>query len=1030
MKLKDFSGASRIPLIGRRAFLQDAERRIRQGGTHLLHFEGQGGIGKTAVLEAILERSRSSEGAAAHIAAEVIDLYHVDVHTPEGLIGRIMQVIGRPAFPRTASVVEALDQARSVGNMDVANEKAREVRPVFMAEFAGLADEGIVLAFDTLEVLEYERDPFQAELGEEIPILSTGEWLVKSFLPSLQGNVLLLLAGRPNGVRERLDALRRRSPHLQLRHVHLEALSEDETQEYLKAVAQVEGKWGDGDAAARLWQFSEERGDVVHLLTGGRPILLALVADMLAHGWTLPPSFGRSAAELRQGGARTWWPDMEMALVVRIQESPTPIGETIRALAWLRKGATPGLLARVMDLTTRSGGWDTKAAESFLGHVARLTLVKVRPNEGRVFLHDEMYALLEKYVLRASGEEERTRVYNAILDYYNDLTDDLERRVAGSSLASPLIHARLRHAYVENMHYRLTFRPSEGFAMFFWLAEEALAGRDVEMDMLLRSELLRTVGLLQGYGPLPGLDPREVEIDTAVRWGVRMLFFRNDPDRALEILDRIRKGRSKDAESLELTWMHLQLYLAAARIERAREGDWPAARELLRRIEERTDDILNGSAQASTTKVPFWGARAPESSASAAGSAESAAPTEADRRWRARTLKAAALNYDGHLDRQQGRYAAAVQHYQAATMLQRRLGMASLAPTLTALSHTMVLMGQFHHARLLAQEAERWARHSGKDYVLALALNARALVEEYDGRPRDALQYTEQALKIAEGLRASRVRGLIYLTRARAHRHLFLTGKEQDHDPPILEEALKEVNQAVNLLKNTPPDRVTALIERGCMHREIARGHYLQHSRAEAVKAVRKSQEDLKRAAILARALDLPDPQALAWTNLGWLWYYTGQVEEAHEALQQTYSCIPGDYLFPARGPLPPMAQGERKREASLPLWNTLGKAEMLKAYIALDQARAAPDEAGREEKLKEAVRHITLSLAYNEQIAGEYSVTRAEEDLHKRILQDNLGIGRLHVYTEQVAAEQGLGQPTRFQQFLVRMFGPVDLWV
>jgi hypothetical protein len=123
------------------------------------------------------------------------------------------------------------------------------------------------------------------------------------------------------------------------------------------------------------------------------------------------------------------------------------------------------------------------------------------------------------------------------------------------------------------------------------------------------------------------------------------------------------------------------------------------------------------------------------------------------------------------------------------------------------------------------------------------------------------------------------------------------------------------------------------------------------------------------------------------------------------------------------------MAAKERKREASLPFWSTLGKAEMLQAYIALDRATNGPEDEQREEALFQAVRHITLSLAYNEQVAGQYSVIRAEENLHKRILEENLGIPSLHQYAQQAAREQGLEQPTRFQEFLTRMFGPGDLW-
>jgi hypothetical protein len=123
------------------------------------------------------------------------------------------------------------------------------------------------------------------------------------------------------------------------------------------------------------------------------------------------------------------------------------------------------------------------------------------------------------------------------------------------------------------------------------------------------------------------------------------------------------------------------------------------------------------------------------------------------------------------------------------------------------------------------------------------------------------------------------------------------------------------------------------------------------------------------------------------------------------------------------------MTEDKLVREASLPFWSTLGKAEMLNAYIALDEASMATQDDEREKKLQTASEHITLSLAYNEQVAGEYLATRAERDLHERILNDNLAIGNLHQYARDAAIERQLEQPTRFQEFLTRMFGPGDLW-
>ncbi len=1009
MRLVEFTGARRIPLIGRQDLLQEVERRIGRGGVHLIYIEGGGGIGKTALLEAVLERSqrgsRADAMAGCCVAQEVIDLYHVDVHTFEGLIRKLTEVLGRWFFEKTQGVLISLDRARVAGDMDAAGAHAKALEPVFIEEFTALTDIGVVLALDTMEVLQYEHDPFQEELGEEAPIFSVGKWLFESFFHALRGNVVVLLAGRPDDMLAKLEWLRHGSPNLLIRHVQLEALDKEETREYLRAVAQTAGRHGDADAATRLWTFSEERGDVVHHLTGGRPILLALVADLVAHGWTLPPAFNQALEGLQSQDAREWWPKIEKALVLGIQESPTPIGETIRTLAWLRKGATPELVARVMGLRAAEGEWDLYSAAGYLDQVAQLALVKIRPGDRRFFLHDEIYALLEKYILQRASEEERDQVYGAIRAYYRELTSDLERRSEQLPPALASVQSRLRQAFVEEMHYRLRHSPPIGLAMYFWLAEEALGGRDVEMDMLVRTEFLRTLAMLKDGRQLTAPLAREADVDIAVRWGMRALFLRSDPEAALSIFDLVRLRWGRHAGRLGLAWAHMQLHRAVAMIRRAGGDDWQQARELLDSVVQTADVVLQAPPENPVVKA---------------------------RRWRARILKSLALNYRGYLDRQQGRYLDAVRHYQESAMLQRRLGMAALAPTLTNLAYVMALTGDLRHARLLAEEAERLARRKGKEHMLALTLNVRALVEVHDDHYKAALRYTDRALEIAAELPSQRVRGLIYLSRARVHRYLWssLAEAERQHEPGCFDEALKEANQAVSLLRQNPADKAEALLERGCIYRELARLHHALERDDEADEFAERSRGDLERVTVLAAAIDLPRQQALAWTDLGWLCYYLGKTGEMQAALKQAYLPFPTEYLFPDEGPLPPMAQPKRKGEATLPYWSTLGKAEMLKAFVALDQSQAASCREERDARLEAAVKHVTLSLAYDQLIADTYfDLARAEEGLHRRIIHDGLSIKALHQYARQVAEAQGLDQPTRFQGFLNRMFGPADLW-
>jgi tetratricopeptide (TPR) repeat protein len=1008
MRLIEFTGARRIPLIGRQDLLKEAERRIGRGGVHILYFEGGGGMGKTALLEAILEQSqragRADVLAAARVAGTIIDLYHADAHTSEGLMRNIAEVLGPWSFARTQETLELLEQARVVGDADVAGERAAALRVIFLQEFMALTAEGVVLAFDTLETLEYEHDPFQEELGAEMPTLGAGEWLFQSFFPALDGNVVLLLAGRSTGLSERLAALHESHPRLMVQPFHLDALQADETEEYLRAIAQAEEKRGDGDAAARLQAYCEDRGDALHFLSEGRPILLALVADIVAHGWTLPPSFSRPLPELQRCDAETLRQEVEQALVVRIQASPTPIGDTIRSLAWLRKGATPELLARAMQLKTADGDWDVYTATGYLDQVAQLALVKVRPGDRRIFLHDELYTLLDTYVLQKSSQDEINRIYQSIQEFYREAIQDFERRIEQYPPTTIVMRARLRQALLEEMHYRMRHCPPLGFAVYFWLAEEALGGRDIEMDMLLRTECLRTIRLLESNGHFAGLIPREVSVDAAVRWGIRALFIQRDPEQALGIFDEICRRWGQDSGELGLAWVHMQLYRAVAAIQRARGDDWPEARALLKSVEQQADEVL---------QLP------------------SETPVVEGRQWRARILKGLALNFRGYLDRQQGRYLEAVQHYQESGMLQRRLTMASLTSTLTNLAYAMALIGQCRHARLLVEEAERLARRGGKEYMLAVTLNVRALVELYDNHHRAALHYTEQALAAASNLPAVRVRGLIFLTRAKAHRYLWGTLAEVEKRPPdLLDEAAKEVNQSVNLLRNSPSDRVDALLERGCVYRDLAWLQHLHGAAQPAQELADRGRADLERAAVLAGAIDLPGQQALAWVNMGWLFYYLGDLDQVEKSLRLANTSLPAEYFFLAHGPLPSMAHEDNKREAALNYWSTLGKAEMLNACIALDQSLATAGQEAREDRLKVAVEHMSLALAYDTLVSDDYfDLSRAEEWLHRRILHDSLSVRTLHKYGQEVAQQTGLGQPTRFQEFLSQMFGPVELW-
>jgi hypothetical protein len=287
-------------------------------------------------------------------------------------------------------------------------------------------------------------------------------------------------------------------------------------------------------------------------------------------------------------------------------------------------------------------------------------------------------------------------------------------------------------------------------------------------------------------------------------------------------------------------------------------------------------------------------------------------------------------------------------------------------------------------------------------------------------------------LKIAQPLHVEHVHGAIHLTLARARRHLWnsLADEERSQEPNVLLGALREADQAVNLLWANPADKVEALLERGCIYGEIARWHDWQGREDQAHRAAARSHKDAEGAASLAAAFGHPGQQALAWVHLAWLHYYLGQMDQVQAALAQASAVIPPEYLLPVHGAIPLLTQASRQDEACLLLYTALGQGEMLRAYMALDRAQAGPGAKEQKGTLQAAVGHISLSLYYLGQVARDHvALARAEEGLHQRILQDALSPDDLHPCARQAALEHGMARPSRFQEFLNRVFGPADLW-
>jgi len=196
-----YTGARATPvLIGRAEQLAQIDRAVRDlGRTYALLITGEGGIGKTRLVNEILRRYQ--EDSTLIVAHDPVDLYHIATHSVEGLMSAIQRAIAPDGagFAGYLAAQRELDRrlAEPTGTAARLRELRQKVETAFLAELNELAAGGrrLILAFDTAEKLVYEITEVERALGLAQERIATWNWLCGVLLPQLQ-NAVVLIAGR------------------------------------------------------------------------------------------------------------------------------------------------------------------------------------------------------------------------------------------------------------------------------------------------------------------------------------------------------------------------------------------------------------------------------------------------------------------------------------------------------------------------------------------------------------------------------------------------------------------------------------------------------------------------------------------------------------------------------------------------------------------------------------------------------------------------------------------------------------------
>jgi len=939
--------------------------------TTLFYITAWGGWGKTRVVEEARHRAQGPvpgwDLPNVQTQWRMVDLYHSKVHSVDSLIQEVVTTL----LPRDLQPVDEfvnyqkewqtlLDMKFQRDPLPSALPKQRTcMEQAFIDDYNRLADEKarVLLVFDTAETIMYEPDDVQKALGAEP--LGVGTWLVNSFLPNIQ-NTVVLLAGRPTS--SKLLADLQHVSNIDFEHYELLSFEPQHTLDYFADVRHI-AEQVNPVLARKIDRVTPDMRLAMHQLFNGHPLLISLLLDYLSLSDSLVDDVFMSpeeAGEILKDTAQT------VAVRGRIMEAvlkrfvrlDRPLDDVIGVLAQFPKGADEELLAWINGEGKPSPEAISFQKETVIALLQKetetLSFIKIRADDQRVFLQDEMYSLFRRY--RATSPSYKTYLFKITDDFYlNKIAEQRQQLIAleqeynentgarrqistglHDSVNQRMFAARTRlsELLVEQVYYHLRYDCQEGFALYQRYAEEAYLDNDESLWQELRDELLRYIES-EEYKELPendkfdkqGID--DIYSDLGIRW-IKLSINQGDYQKALDQIERFRQKFPEWVERHDVGALDLRISesLALANLAREINTALQPVEAVLTALEE--PDVIAALGISAVQK-----------------------------------LKARALNIHGYVYRVFGSFGRAVESYRRALPLWRALKIkAEQANTLKDLAWMEAETGDFNAALDHCTDALNMYEALGKDYASAMALNTLGLIETRNDQPERAEVHITQALDICIRREKDRGIGLCYTALAEALRRMtnvprrFMADEIVNH----LDRAARYAQAAVEIFtdKVKEPLRLAeAAMELGLVYREWARyeddvalrGEYAKNAEILLQKAVDHTPDSL-----IYRKAD-------ALVNLAYHYFYQSQYLEAEEKVREGRKYVPDTYLYTTKC-LP-----EPGDYPITWLWVQLGKGTLLLGRIHYQrylQAHTDNDNDRADAELARAAHDWALALAYD----------------------------------------------------------------
>lgn len=410
MSLVYLPSQSRVIFVGREEQLEIFHAILKRERTEwILHIPGDGGIGKTRLLEQY-EKTSLSEYEGALVSTGIIDFYDTNNQTNIGLLDEI--ALQLKFDPQGAFQAESQEFA----NLSGADQQDRfeEVYEKFLLEYKDILSnkERVLILFDTCEemrgVEEWVLDRFLGDIDRL-------EQEMSQEVEGFKRKTVVVLAGR-----KKLN-LSKYGESVWIRHLPLLGLEE------IKQYFSID----DGLAAS----IDGEKYQQIYERTAGRPLYVALVYDWLANDVgtldELLDSPGSFAGEL-VGWVRRLDTHKKMAILYM-------------AFAWRRMETS--LLSELLGLPL-------EAITHMVEELMRFSFIKFREIEdGRLVinLHDEMRKLVNEYIWPAEISDEKEKPYTLVLGWYARAINN-QRLLEGKDTPK---NDRARALLAEELYYRL-----------------------------------------------------------------------------------------------------------------------------------------------------------------------------------------------------------------------------------------------------------------------------------------------------------------------------------------------------------------------------------------------------------------------------------------------------------------------------------------------------------------------------------------------------------------------------------------------